>query len=87
MTREITHIFNITGMAKGEYDVSDAKDNKKSENGAGIESNRIETVNDTNLDTNEAYVGYGFKKDESVNVKFNLPLLGKISNFECSRQK
>ena len=60
-------------MAKGEYNVSD---NKESENGNAIQD-RVETVNDLNNDATDAYVGYGFKEDESINVKWNLPLIGK----------
>ena len=61
-------------MAKGEYNVSD-KDNKESENGNAIQD-RVETiVGNGNVD-DDAYVGYGFKKDESINMKFTLPLIG-----------
>ena len=65
-------------MAKGEYNVSD-KDNKESENGSAIQD-RVENIGNGNnnavADDDDAYVGYGFKKDESINMKFNLPLIG-----------
>ena len=65
-------------MAKGEYNVSD---NKESENGNAIQD-RVEIVNGNNNeaanDDTDGYVGYGFKKDESINMKFTLPLIGII---------
>ena len=68
----------IPGMAKGEYNVSD-KDNKESENGSAIQD-RVENIGNGNnnavADDDDAYVGYGFKKDESINMKFTLPLIG-----------
>ena len=66
-------------MAKGEYNVSD--NNKESENGNAIQD-RVEIVNGNNNeagnDDTDGYVGYGFKKDESINMKFTLPLIGII---------
>ena len=64
-------------MAKGEYNVSD---NKESENGNAIQD-RVETVNPNNNE--DGYVGYGFKKDESVNINFNLPLIGISFHTQC----
>jgi len=62
-------------MAKGEYNVSDK--NKEAENGNAIQD-RVETINNDVDTMPDAYVGYGFKKDESVNIKFNLPLIGQL---------
>ena len=70
------HII-ILGMAKGEYNVSDK--NKEAENGNAIQD-RVETINNDVDTMPDTYVGYGFKKDESVNIKFNLPLIGMNTN-------